>query len=259
VLKHQSEQTGFGILVSMERMCRVHRLGRVDYQEAWQLQLKWATEIASGARPPSLLLLEHSHTYTFGRAGHPENLLWNQAELERRGVAVYWVDRGGDVTYHGPGQLVGYPLLPLKTLEGVNAAADFDPAQCVDAVGYLRRLEKMLLRALDFLSLPATGILACRLPGLTGVWVVPGTGEAHPAKLAAIGAKVDANGITRHGFALNVNPDMRYWQGIVGCGLREYAAISLAELLAAPPPMDQVEAAVIQAFGECFGYTLEIV
>ena len=91
-------------------------LGLIEYERAWKLQDEYAAEIAEGSRPPTLLLLEHPHTFTFGRKGNAKNLLWSPAELTRRGVSVHWVDRGGDVTYHGPGQLVGYPLIPLGPL-----------------------------------------------------------------------------------------------------------------------------------------------
>ncbi len=94
-------------------LCHVHDLGLMDYQPAWDLQNRLAAEIARSERPPTLLLLEHPHTYTFGRRGQAENLLWDENQLKARGVSVHWVDRGGDVTYHGPGQLVGYPLVPL--------------------------------------------------------------------------------------------------------------------------------------------------
>ena len=94
-------------------ICEVHTFGLIEYQEAWDLQDQFAAEIAAGERPPTLLLLEHPHTYTFGRRGDAANLVWGENELRQRGISVHWVDRGGDVTYHGPGQLVGYPLLPL--------------------------------------------------------------------------------------------------------------------------------------------------
>jgi lipoyl(octanoyl) transferase len=93
--------------------CEVCDLGLIEYQKAWKLQGDYAAEIAAGRRAPTLLLLEHPHVYTFGRKGHAENLLWNDQQLKERGVTVHWVDRGGDATYHGPGQLVGYPLIPL--------------------------------------------------------------------------------------------------------------------------------------------------
>jgi lipoate-protein ligase B len=242
--------------------CRVYRLGQVAYGEAWQLQERLAREIAAGEREPVLLLLEHPHTYTFGRSGHLENLLWDEAELERRGVAVHWVDRGGDVTYHGPGQLVGYPLLPLGRpgFPG-DDLRDSSRLPQGDYVGYLRRLEEALIAAVARLGIPAG-----QIPGLTGVWVQPDVLsrcrncppdlKRLPAKIAAIGVKVDARGVSRHGFALNVNPDMSYWEGIVGCGLEDYRVASLGQLLDAPPTMDAVIDAVIASFGEVFGYAM---
>lgn len=227
--------------------CEVHHLGLTPYTQAWELQEKLAGEIAAGARPPSLLLLEHPHTYTFGRRGQAANLLWEEAELQRREIAVHWVDRGGDVTYHGPGQLVGYPLLPLgrPQVDAESGAPGRIPQ--ADYTGYLRRLETELILALERLGVPSF-----TLRGLTGVWVQP-PGQAAPAKIAAIGVKVDARGISRHGFALNLATDMSYWEGIIACGIAEYRVINLDELLEAPPDAAQVRAAVVQAFGEVFG------
>ncbi|MCU0485898.1 MAG: lipoyl(octanoyl) transferase LipB [Anaerolineales bacterium] len=227
-------------------ICQVIRLGQVDYQQAWDLQSCLADGIAAGGHPPALLLLEHPHTFTFGRRGHIQNLLWDQEELARRQVKVFWVDRGGDVTYHGPGQLVGYPLLPLARLELPGSGNQ--PAR-VDYVGYLRKLESVLIDALAVLGLPG-----CRaVEGLTGVWA-PAMGDGQlPAKIASIGVKVDARGITRHGFALNIQPDMTYWQGIIGCGLTNTTMCSLAELLPAVPSMPEAEEAVSAAFSRQFG------
>ena len=255
----------------MAQKCHVFMLGLVDYEAAWQMQAAYAGEIARAERPPTLLLLEHPHTYTFGRRGHLENLLWDEAELARRGVRVYWVDRGGDVTYHGPGQLVGYPLLPLAP-GGLHAGPDGRQPQA-DYVGYVRKLEVALIGALMNLGVPAQ-----QVEGLTGVWVKSRisvrrleslappdnkTGERRNlkseipyAKIAAIGVKVDVHGVSRHGFALNVNPDMGYWDGIIGCGLKDHPSISLADLLHPVPDMQQVMEAVIQAFGETFGYEM---
>jgi len=140
--------------------CLVQFLGRLPYEQAWKLQDELAAQIAAGQQLPTLLLLEHPHTYTFGRRGKEQNLLWSPAELEQHGVAVYWVDRGGDVTYHGPGQLVGYPLLPLGPL-----SQDARLPQ-VDYVGYLRRLEEVLI-----LTLANYGVQGKRVEGMTGVWV----------------------------------------------------------------------------------------
>jgi len=237
----------------MAQKCHVLKLGLVDYEAAWQMQEAYAGEIARAERPPTLLLLEHPHTYTFGRRGHLENLLWDEAELARRGVRVYWVDRGGDVTYHGPGQLVGYPLLPLAP-GGLHAGPDGRQPQA-DYVGYVRKLEVALLGALMNLGVPAQ-----QVEGLTGVWVKSTIdnrqSEIPYAKIAAIGVKVDVHGVSRHGFALNVNPDMGYWDGIIGCGLKDHPSISLADLLHPVPDMQQVMEAVIQAFGETFGYEM---
>jgi lipoate-protein ligase B len=248
----------------------VHDLGLIDYESAWKLQDEYAAEIAAGARPPTLLLLEHPHVYTFGRRGQAENLLWNEAQLKEKGIATHWVDRGGDVTYHGPGQLVGYPLLPLSPLGvqrlqmlGVQSQETSDSVRLPEAdyVGYLRKLEKTLI-----LALARLGLVAGQQSGLTGVWVQAGVwsrcprcrpeDRQKPAKLAAIGVKVDARGVSHHGFALNVDPDMSFWDGIIACGLADHPVASLADLLEPVPAMDRVKQEVVSAFGDVFGYDL---
>src|SRR5215216_1933235 len=231
-------------------------LGLMEYEAAWQLQEDYAREIAEEKRAPTLLLLEHPHVYTFGRRGRQENLLWGEAQLKEKGMATHWVDRGGDVTYHGPGQLVGYPLLPLGQ---VNAAQKLPQA---DYVGYVRKLEETLIVALARL-----GLAAGQRSGLTGVWI---QADVHsrcprckpedrkkPAKIAAIGVKVDVHGVSRHGFALNVNPDMDYWEGIIACGLEDEPIVSLADLFAEPPSMERVKQEVMAAFGEVFSYEIK--
>jgi len=246
----------------MTNKCHIHRLGLVPYEQAWSLQETLAGEIAEGIRPASLLLLEHPHTYTFGRRGVAENLLWDKTVLAKRGIQVYWVDRGGDVTYHGPGQLVGYPLIPLefkgklmKLDSRVNQSAELP--QKVDYVGYLRKLESMLILALNRL-----GVTGFQVEGLTGVWTGSITENEilktpnDIAKIASIGVKVDVNGIARHGFALNVNPDMSYWEGIIACGLREYREVSMSELIQSAPNMQQVMNEVSNAFGKEFDYKM---
>lgn len=238
-------------------VCQVHHLGLIGYQEARALQERLAGEIAAGERPPSLLLLEHPHTFTFGRRGKAENLLWTEHELADRQVELIWSDRGGDVTYHGPGQLVGYPLLSLGPIggDGRLPRADF--------LGYLRRLEQVLIRALANLGLPAG-----QRRGLTGVWVQPDvasrcphcppSAREQPSKIASIGVKIDARGVTRHGFALNVAPDMSYWQGIVACDLPHSPMVSLAELLEAAPGMESASAEIVRQFGRVFGYQMRL-
>lgn len=244
-------------------ICNIVDLGLIEYQRAWNLQDEYAAEIADGKRPPTLLLLEHPHVYTLGRKGQLENLLFNEKQLKEKSIAIHWVDRGGDVTYHGPGQLVGYPLIPLKPIAPLpSPAPDGKGDGSTDYVGYLRRLEKMLIQALVRL-----GVAAGQRPGLTGVWVqanvwsrcprcLPKDREK-PAKIAAIGVKVDVRGIARHGFALNVNPDMSYWEGIIACGLQDETVVSLSDLLMPVPAMDEVKKAVVQAFGDVFGFEME--
>lgn len=252
--------------------CELRDLGLIDYEAAWQMQEQLAGEIAAGTRLPTLLLLEHPHVYTFGRKGHAENLLWGEEKLKQRGVNVLWVDRGGDVTYHGPGQLVGYPLIPLGRPEDVQVAtgsADGSTPEGVstripqvDYLQYLRRLEQVLIVALARL-----GLAAGQQPGLTGVWIQADAysrcprckpeDRNKPAKIAAIGVKVDARGVSRHGFALNVDPDMSYWDGIIACGLAEYPLASLADLLSPVPDMPRVKREVARAFAEVFECTFE--
>jgi lipoyl(octanoyl) transferase len=249
-------------------LLEVFDLGLIEYETAWKLQDQYAVEIAEGKRPPTLLLLEHPHVYTFGRRGKQENLLWGELQLKEKGIAIHWVDRGGDVTYHGPGQLVGYPLLPLgvqssKTL-GTRSLETSDSSHIpqADYVGYIRKLEKTLIGALARL-----GLAAGQRSGLTGVWI---QADVHsrcprckpedrkkPAKIAAIGVKVDARGVSRHGFALNVDPDMEYWDGIIACGLQDEPVVSLADLFPEPPSMERVKQEVIAAFGEVFGYEVK--
>src|SRR5512138_866552 len=130
----------------------IQDLGLIEYEAAWKLQDQYAREIAEGRRSPTLLLLEHPHVYTFGRRGHQENLLWGEEQLREKGIAIHWVDRGGDVTYHGPGQLVGYPLLPLTYDHGTTDEGQGRIPQA-DYVGYVRKLEETLIVALARLGI----------------------------------------------------------------------------------------------------------
>jgi lipoate-protein ligase B len=241
-----------GVLLESPKL-EILDLGSLDYQKAWELQGFYAAEIADRKRPPTLLLLEHPHIYTFGRSGRAENLLWDEDQLRQKNIAVQWVDRGGDVTYHGPGQLVGYPLIPV----GSFATAGEPPGKSVDYILYLRRLEKLLIHALT-----RFGLVAAQRKGFTGVWIQadvwsrcircrPGDRQK-PAKLAAIGIKVDARGISRHGFALNVDPDMSYWDGIVPCGLQDEPVAAMSDLLEPAPGMDAVKRMVAEAFEQEF-------
>ena len=244
----------------MTSVCQVHILGLLPYQEAWDLQIQLAGEVHTGNRAPTLLLLEHPHTYTFGRRGESKNLLWDEGELAEKGIEVHWVDRGGDVTYHGPGQLVGYPLLPLGTPDH-QMDQDSNHLPRADYIGYLRKLEATIISTLkDF------GLQGEQHPGMTGVWINAALKSnlakrinppsQQPVKIASIGVKVDSYGISRHGFALNVDPDMSYWEGIIACGLDGYSETSLAEMLSTAPDMKKVIDKLINAFGEQFNYRM---
>jgi lipoate-protein ligase B len=231
--------------------CRIVELGVTQFRRAWVLQERLAAAITRGEQPATLLLLQHPHTFSFGRRGRPQNLLWDEATRASRRVEVVWVDRGGDVTYHGPGQLVGYPLISLGRIDSAGRLPQ------ADYVGFVRALEQVLIVALARL-----GLVAGQVPGLTGVWVQPDIASRcprcppavrrKPSKIAALGVKVDSAGVSRHGFALNVSPDMDYWDGIVACGLAGLPAVSLEQLLDPLPSMETVRRQVAAAFGEVF-------
>jgi lipoyl(octanoyl) transferase len=201
--------------------------GEVPYEQAWAWQRELVAQRAAGAREDALLLLEHPPTITLGRGAHREHLLVAPDELARRGVALVETDRGGDVTYHAPGQIVGYPILKLSRHGG-------------DVLRYLRDLEEVLIRALA-----TYGLRGERTEQLTGVWV-------EGAKIAAIGVRVSASGVTSHGFALNVATDLAGFGQIVPCGIRDRGVTSLAALLGAPPSMEEVRGRVLDAFAEVF-------
>ncbi|MFN8449150.1 MAG: lipoyl(octanoyl) transferase LipB [Anaerolineae bacterium] len=217
------------------RECDVLRLGRVPYADAWALQDRLADERGRGG-VDRLLLLEHPHTYTLGSSGRDEHLLMSEAERERLGIDVFRVDRGGDITYHGPGQLVGYPIIQLER-----------DALRADFVGYLRRLEQVLIATLaDYECARRT------IKGLTGVWVDTPRGDA---KIAAIGVRINVRAVTKHGFALNLNTDLSYFGGIIPCGIRTGRDQSGG---AAGEPVDEaaVTARLVEHFGAAFDYTM---
>lgn len=207
------------------------RLGTMDYQQAWDLQKRLVSARKEERIPDIVLLLEHPHTYTLGRSGRDENILISRQELERRGIAVYHVDRGGDVTYHGPGQLVGYPIFKL-------------PAERRQHPGYMRAYIRDVERAL-LLAIRDLGVAAELQEGYSGVWV----GDE---KVCAIGVKIDAAGVTSHGFALNVSTDLSYFESIVPCGIADKGVTSLDRLLGRQVPMAEAEKTVLRRFGECF-------
>ena len=203
------------------RTLEVRRLGRVPYGEAVELQKQLVEERRTGVIPDTLLLLEHPHVITRGVKARQvtANLRVSEAELAARQVELHDSGRGGDITYHGPGQLVGYPILDLR------------PDRC-DVHAYVHDLEEVIIRvARDF------GVEAGRIEKLSGVWV----GDR---KLAAVGIRI-SRWITSHGFALNVGTDLSYFDLIVPCGITDKSVTSLAQLLGHTPPMDDVEARVV--------------
>ena len=186
------------------------RHGLVDYQKAWDLQREIHTEVASGSRPNTLLLLEHPSVYTAGRRTE-------DAERPTDGTPVIDVDRGGRITWHGPGQLVGYPIVKLL--------------KPTELVGFVREIEAALIQVCADLALTAI-----RIEGRSGVWIQDARGDR---KIAAIGIRV-AKGTTMHGFALNVNPDLAAFRQIVPCGIADADVTSLEIELGRPITIDEV-------------------
>jgi len=210
----------------------VRRLGRVDYQTGLDLQAALVEDRRAGRVGDTLLLLEHPPVITLGvktRLG-PKHIIASDEELARQGVVVHETGRGGDVTYHGPGQLVGYPIFDLK------------PDRC-DVHKYVRDLEEVLI-----LALREFGIEGVRVKGLSGVWV--GT-EGQERKIAAIGVRI-SRWITSHGFALNVATDLRHFQLIVPCGIADRSVTSVEAELGRSVPMVEVEAAIERGFAAVF-------
>jgi len=196
-------------------------LGEVGYREALDLQLSYVDRRADRKIPDTLLLLTHPHVYTLGRAGDDANLLVPRESLAGEGISLERVGRGGDITYHGPGQLVGYPVVRMER---------------PDVHRFVRSIEAALIDALGEL-----GVGALRIEGLTGVW-------AGEKKIASIGVGI-RKWVTYHGFALNVATDLSYFRRIHLCGLKGREATSIAEVLGNAPPMETVRQAVAAACG----------
>jgi lipoyl(octanoyl) transferase len=207
---------------------RVRRLSLVPYADGLELQAETVRERRSGTAPDTLLLLQHPHVITLGTGTHPENVLFDAEERQRRGIELFEAGRGGDVTYHGPGQLVGYPILDLK------------PDRC-DLHVYLRELEEVLISVLA-----EYGLKGVRRTGMTGVWV----GDR---KLAAIGVRVSSGWITSHGFALNVSTDLSYFDAIVPCGISDFGVGSIESELGRRVEMGEVEDHAARHFSARFG------
>ena len=214
----------------MVRRLDVRRLGTISYEDGLVLQAKLVEERRAGAIPDTLLLLQHPPVITLGvktRRG-PNHIVASDETLATEGVRVHETGRGGDVTYHGPGQLVGYPILDL--------APDRK-----DVHLYVRDIEHVLIRAAA-----SFGIEAKRVPGLTGVWVGP---DGREEKLAAIGIRI-SRWVTSHGFAFNVSTNLEHFNLIVPCGIAGRQVTSVEKLLGRPVAIDEAERAVERAFLE---------
>ncbi len=210
-------------------------LGRLDYAAALALQQQVCALRQQESIGDVLLLVEHPPVLTLGRNAHPGHVVASDELLARRGISLIETNRGGDVTYHGPGQIVGYPILNLRS---------FTPQ--LGVVEYLRKLEEVLIRACaDY------GILTQRSAGRAGVWTMPG-GTVAEKKIAALGVHV-ARGVTTHGFALNVTTDLDDFALIVPCGIRDRGVTSIEVEVDPAPSMEQVVNSIARHFGRVFG------
>jgi len=224
--------------VPLVRECRTIDLGRIAYGEAAVLQQRLVAARKNGAAPDLLLFCEHPHVITLGRSGKPEHLRVSEDLLHLKGVEFHHTNRGGDITYHGPGQIMGYPVLDLN---GIRR----------DVVWYVRQLEETMIRATS-----SFGIHAFRVPGRTGVWVEGNAGGdagwAREEKLAAIGVHI-SRWVTSHGFAYNVSTDLRNFDLIVPCGIADRKATSLEKLLGRNVDEKEVSLRMAKHLGELLG------
>lgn len=213
--------------MSPRRGLTVLRSGVVSYEDGLALQGRLVSKRRADEVPDTLVLLEHPHVITLGSSAQPAHVLVDEAERDRLGIELFKAGRGGDVTYHGPGQLVGYPIL------------DLNPDR-KDLHAYLRDLETVLMRVAERYSVPVE-----RSDAGTGVWTPTG-------KLAAIGVRVSSGWITSHGIALNVDPDLSYFDTIIPCGIENEGVTSLARELGVAPDMGDVQETFAQCFADVF-------
>jgi lipoyl(octanoyl) transferase len=218
--------------MNKSRSVRACWLGRTPYREAWDLQAELVSAVREGSAPDTLLLLEHPHVFTMGKAAMPDHLLWDEEEQARCDVEVIWSDRGGEATYHGPGQLVGYPILDLSRFE-------------LSIPQYLQTLEQSLIDYLHDLGVDSEP----GEPGLTGVW---SGGE----KVAAIGIKLNRS-IVSHGFALNLTTDLAYFDGIIPCGHADKRPTSVEAITGQRIETPAAARAYSEHFSRVFGAVLE--
>ncbi len=204
-------------------------LGKIDYQAAWDLQRDLFDRRYKNELPDILLLLEHNHTYTLGKTADKNNLIGSKNYLEENKISVYDIDRGGDITYHGPGQIVGYPIISLENWKK-------------DTHKYLRAIEEVIIKTCS-----EFGISSSRNVKYTGVWV-------EEKKIAAIGIKV-SRWITMHGFAFNVNTDLKYFNGIIPCGIKDKAVTSIENELKQKINIETVKELILKHFKDVFEYS----
>ena len=212
----------------------VRQLGLIPYASALKLQEELVRQRRAGDIPDTLLLLEHPHVITLGTSSSTDHILVGEEERALLGIELFETGRGGDVTYHGPGQLVGYPIFDLK------------PDRC-DLHRYVRDIEEALIRALGHFGLECR-----RKEGLTGVWL-------NEEKIAAIGVRVSSGWITSHGFALNVNTDLQFFDSIVPCGIRDHGVTSMMRALGGAVSMDDVMGVVEEEFASLFGLSRAVI
>ena len=209
--------------------CQVVRAGVVEYLRAWEVQRSLAGMVHDGTQPDTLLLLEHPPVYTIGRLGIRDQVLLQDGELSDLGISLHETDRGGQTTYHGPGQLVAYPVLDLRQWGG--------------PLKYVRTLEHVIIN-----TLAEFGIAAGLVDGLTGVWVGPDRSE----KIGSIGVKI-SRGVSYHGLAINVNADLSPFDHIIPCGIADRGVTSTERLLGASVGLDMVAYALVYHFGSEMG------
>jgi lipoyl(octanoyl) transferase len=203
-------------------------LGLIGYKEAWDLQYEILNRRTKNEINDVLLLLEHPHTYTLGKTADKSNLISSEEMLHQKEISIFEIDRGGDVTYHGPGQIVGYPIIDLSSWQK-------------DTHKYLRALEEVIIRTLDHFKISGT-----RNPKHTGVWI-------DDKKIAAIGIKV-SRWVTMHGFAFNVNTDLTLFNGIIPCGIKDKEVTSLKSELNMTVDLAEVKSVLVNEFINTFNY-----
>lgn len=216
------KQSTFRIFTSFD-------LGKMDYEKTWDLQKELHQRRKENSISDILLFVEHPHTYTLGKTAKKGNLISSEKYLNEKGIAVFEIDRGGDITYHGPGQLVGYPIISLTEWKQ-------------DTHKYLRAIEEVIIRVCR-----EYGLTTGRNENYTGVWI-------EDRKIAAIGIKV-SNWITMHGFAFNVNPDLSLFKGIIPCGIQDKDVTSLEKELNKKIDMNEVKELILKHFAEVFSYS----